>query len=1846
MNKTKLISNDSAKRMAIISSAQLGTVLLARLSALIFTVLLIVGASFAQSETKPDRRPDRGFQSANSYSISDIENVNLSNGNLMMNIPLASLAPGRGTTPGFTVALSYNSKLWDSKREFKGNPLNNPYTRELIVPGDGGWYMDTGNYRLNLINRTDFEGEAPCGAGEDEYRRNGYRFKLELQMPNGGVTEFRPFPGIGDATAYSEYPGYPDGYFSLDPYGVRHTYSYLSNSGENPSCSESAVSITTNGINYYTTDGSGLRLFLPYQPNLGVSQMNWKLYFPDGRVVDYLPQDDTTVYQRLTDRNGNKLFWKSATQSGLNGIKIEDEVGHFIFVSQNKIIQPGANGQFLETTLHWKDIWVHHSYRATDAPNADPAFIYADFTWNLGAIDKITLPVQAGGLEYTFTYHASDTPPVPGNFTQGWGQLKSVTLPSKAKAEYSYSLEGNDPEMKSFGAVNISVGGRNLIYERQYDGGTPELVTETTSYGIVPGTGVGGSCAPNGSCETQYAAIGGDLSGYAYRTTRTGGSMTEKIWINKRPTGSPNVYQLIEPIVKTEFSSIPDADGTPVLTAIKDYDYDQNGNILVIREYDWVPFNSVPRSTAHAVDETLPANIKRATGLPDPNLLTLKRKTINTYYNPTPNTLAPVPNSTNHYSNPSSPPFKNLLKSTEIQDGNGNPVSRSEFYYDYASPAPTKGNLTETRVWDSTKMAALPTADAYGYKLTAGNFISTTIQYDAYGNPTLTTDANNNQTEITYGSINGFSGLYPTEIKQAFNNLVQRTSQTEYDFNTGLATASFDVDNNVRSETVYDALGRPKTQKAAVGTAQETRSQIDYYDSARYIVTKADLNTVGDGKKVSAQFFDQLGRIRLSKTLEDASIQSATNETDGIKVQTRYLSSGTCTYSTTNEKCSFQLISNPYRADYSYNASSETTMGWTRSQTVNTGRHSEIETFSGAGLPERFAASNPNSNSTGKVKTDIDAERTLVTDQTQKQRISQTNALGQLVKVWEVTGQDANTVSISFPNQSLGFAYETSYSYDTLNNLTGVLQGSQQRTFAYSSLSRLKSAINPELGKVENNSYVPGTVFYTYDNGGNLKTKLDPRGIKTIYDYDALSRIKTRCYLKPNVQAAAASCQGIPSADLEPSTSSVSYDYDGSGLSSAPLYSKGKLTRVSNGVSTTQYQDFDALGRVTKSQQAIGYTSYPEMTYVYNLAGILTEEKYPSGRIVKNVLDEDGDLSIVKSYKNENHQIYRDYARRFSYTAAGAVSSMQLGNGNWETTQFNSRLQPTQIGLGMTQNQPNLLKLNYTYNTPNTSDNNGNVKTQSMTVPGVGLTPGFTATQTYNYDSLNRLKDATETIGTSQPWKQTYNYDRFGNRTFDEANSTTLLKNCGTAPNQTVCPGDVPVVNPSIDPANNNRLQGYGYDEAGNMTRDAQSRKFTYDGENKQTKVENVDANGNSISKIGEYFYDGDGRRVKKITYNQYNQPVETTIFIYDASGKLVAEYSTNVATASNAKVSYLTNDHLGSPRIITDQNGNVTSRRDFLPFGEEIGVTTPQTAGRSGHLQYSGDITREKFATYERDAEIGLDYAQARYYSFQNGRFTSTDPIMASSSINSPQSFNRYVYVENNPINLNDPTGLCPKCFAGYKIVDKPYTLDVITDNIAQPPLIAGSTAITLPQPISLPAGAGAAGVAVGVAVGIDQLEQQTGVPLTTGSTGAMIGTALANTVKDAIGIKENAPAIPTTTTADPPAQEENLLLFRGIPVGHPGYADALKGIARPIGGHSDPSNHVLGDTNSIFTSWTYDPTYAQQRAGSGGVFMSKEIPVSQTEPVPRWLQDEFSFESEVLVRGTVTGARATIVP
>jgi RHS repeat-associated protein len=65
-------------------------------------------------------------------------------------------------------------------------------------------------------------------------------------------------------------------------------------------------------------------------------------------------------------------------------------------------------------------------------------------------------------------------------------------------------------------------------------------------------------------------------------------------------------------------------------------------------------------------------------------------------------------------------------------------------------------------------------------------------------------------------------------------------------------------------------------------------------------------------------------------------------------------------------------------------------------------------------------------------------------------------------------------------------------------------------------------------------------------------------------------------------------------------------------------------------------------------------------------------------------------------------------------------------------------------------------------------------------------------------------------------------------------------------------------------------------------------------------------------------------------------------------------------------------------------------------------------------------------FNTYLRDV-IASDDAMHRRYNRWWSRFEQPDPYDGNNDLTNPQSFNRYAFVNNDPVNFVDPSGLDP---------------------------------------------------------------------------------------------------------------------------------------------------------------------------------------------------------------------------
>ena len=173
---------------------------------------------------------------------------------------------------------------------------------------------------------------------------------------------------------------------------------------------------------------------------------------------------------------------------------------------------------------------------------------------------------------------------------------------------------------------------------------------------------------PDGSESKQYYhSITSSYSrgGQVFKEIKPDGTIIERLWDNNYPVGITfGTGYHTNAIVKTEVITIPDASGTPALSMIKDYNYDQNGNVLSTTEYDWIP------AASSAIQRT-DGLVTGFTGL------TPARSTTTSYYNATP-AYTSMSSSSNAYYFSTAPLFRNLPGVSDVRNSSDIPVSRAK----------------------------------------------------------------------------------------------------------------------------------------------------------------------------------------------------------------------------------------------------------------------------------------------------------------------------------------------------------------------------------------------------------------------------------------------------------------------------------------------------------------------------------------------------------------------------------------------------------------------------------------------------------------------------------------------------------------------------------------------------------------------------------------------------------------------------------------------------------------------------------------------------------------------------------------------------------------------------------------------------------------------------------------------------------------------------------------------------------------------------------------------------------------------------------------------------------------
>ena len=886
-----------------------------------------------------------------------------------------------------------------------------------------------------------------------------------------------------------------------------------------------------------------------------------------------------------------------------------------------------------------------------------------------------------------------------------------------------------------------------------------------------------------------------------------------------------------------------------------------------------------------------------------------------------------------------------------VYNGSGGKAAETDYTYDNPLGQGTSGivqHITGCNCGNLTKQAQ--------WLNSSGATLTTSFTNDDTGQRLTMTDPAGNQTTYSYtdnyssGSPPGPTNAYLTKITYPSTANANHIEQFSYAYASGEVTSSIDQNNLTTTYKYNDNLARlTETDFPDGGQTLLSYNDAPYNPStpSPSVTTTKKINAAASVVSVAAM--DGLGHHVRSLLTSDPQ--------GTIYTDTAYDGPGRV-----------YTVSNPYRSGSDPTTSSGTTV------------------FVYDGLGRKTSETAPDGS---VIATAYCAGSTLVTDPTGRWRRSRTDGLGRLAEVDEPNAVGATVNSNGCPAQG-DPVWVTSYTLDTLGNLTGVVQnGSHQRSFSFDFVSRMTSSTNPEVG----------TITYNWDADSNcplpsypgaLVSKVDARSIRICYQYDQLHRELASTY-----------SNGDP-------TITTAYDQP-SCLGLTSCANVGHRTSVTDaaGSEAWSYQvDFSNQRSVHADQRttASGGNNYTKTsTYYLDLAGNVTQVSYPTGRVVNYTFDAADRPSTAADASNGI-----TYATDFQspptgcltnaacYTPQGSFYALSIGQTSSFTGlnlshSYNNRLQPLEFKASSTGGSA--IDITYSFVDPVSGKNAGHVFSIANNL-------NSSRSQSFTYDQVNRILSAGTLATTGQYcWGYQYSYDAWGN----------LLSQAGWTPNYSAC---TETLMGSVTADGNNHISGFSYDASGNTQNDG-TYPYTWDAESQMKSAAGVN-----------YAYDGDGRRVFKSSGKLYWYGAGGDILAEtDASGSTTAEYiffgGKRIAMLpAGGNAQFYVEDFLGSSRVVTQNNGVVCYDADFTPFGGD----RPYTDNCPAANNY-------KFEGKERDTETGNDDFGARYYSWRFGRWLSADwsavPVpVPYANLTNPQTLNLYAMVADDPESFADLDG------------------------------------------------------------------------------------------------------------------------------------------------------------------------------------------------------------------------------
>lgn len=524
---------------------------------------------------------------------------------------------------------------------------------------------------------------------------------------------------------------------------------------------------------------------------------------------------------------------------------------------------------------------------------------------------------------------------------------------------------------------------------------------------------------------------------------------------------------------------------------------------------------------------------------------------------------------------------------------------------------------------------------------------------------------------------------------------------------------------------------------------------------------------------------------------------------------------------------------------------------------------------------------------------------------------------------------------------------------------------------ALSRLTKVDAATTPSPCTGTTNSGVAVQMIYAYDDFGRLIKSTDALGRLWSYTYDANNNLKTAT--DPKLQITTYNWKLLPAvryleARVEHNARTTTYTRN----------LLGQVTRVAHPEVTYDYS-YDVAHRLMKVTDSRGGKS---LTYSWSPAGRLNSVTDSDDRVTRHFYDPVGRLSAITAPNGDTAS--------FRFDDGGRLIEKRMPNGVYAHYTYYEDNSIKQVNNGYVANNvlTALSQHDYTY------DGVGNRKSHVQ-----GIINNSSITYSYTYDALNRLTRVTNGTATQQ---EDYTYDALGNRLTKQV-GTTVTAYVHDAANQLK---EIRSGSPT------GTLQAtLNYDNVGNLTSDG-TRSYIWDTLNQLSQV-------TSGFTTVVYGYDSDGRRVKKTTggvttnwlydgqniHSEYGSTWTTPAAIYTFAGLDRPLTRSVVTTSGYGQTLYYASDGLGSVIGATNSTDTTVRSQRFDAWGNKLassGAAIPQ-------YSYTG----------REPDETGIVYYRARYYNPATARFVSRDPIGLAGGIN------QYAYVDNNPVNFTDPSGL-----------------------------------------------------------------------------------------------------------------------------------------------------------------------------------------------------------------------------